>query len=360
MQIEQILKVAVRGGASDIILKVGSGPKFRFNGNLVPLSDGETITAEAMEAWISSIIPPNLKERFHKTGDIDFAMETSAGYRFRVNVYKQRQKYGIVMRVISNHIRTIEELQLPQVLRDLAMERRGLILVTGVTGSGKSTTLASMLQRINVERAAHVVTIEDPIEFNFVDAVATFTQREVGLDTMDFSSALRAALRQNPDVIFVGELRDEETCATALQAAETGHLVFSTLHTGDAVESLNRILSFFPPHHQATIRAVMASTLRAVISQRLVQRASGKGQIAAMEILVSNSFVKDSIAKGAPIETLRSAIESGHETYGMQSFDQSLLELFRQGMISEAACLEHATSASNMQLQLQGLGTFQK
>lgn len=356
MQLDKVLKVAVRGGASDIILKTGSIPKFRFNGELIPLRDGEIITPEIMRTWIKQAMPPHLTVKFETTGDADFGFQLPGGNRFRVNAYRQRQSLGMVMRVISTHIRTLEELQLPQILSDLTDEKRGLVLVTGATGSGKSTTLAAMIQKINLDRACHIVTVEDPIEFNFVDSRSTIQQREVGVDTVSFQSALRAAMRQNPDVILVGELRDKDTVETALQAADTGHLVYSTLHTLDAAESLTRILSFFPAHqHQAT-KLLLAHTLKAVISQRLVPRLDGKGQAAAIEVLVNSGTVKQAILTGENFDAINAAIRSGGDIYGMQSFDQSLLELYHAHVISRQECLAQATGKSDMELALQGVG----
>jgi len=357
MQLEQVLKVAVRGGASDVILKTGSIPKFRFNGELVPLSDGGIITPEIMRGWIKQIMPTHVAANFEASGDADFSFQLPGGNRFRVNAHRQRQALGMVMRVISNHIRTIEELQLPQVLSEIGMGKRGLILVTGATGSGKSTTLAAMIQKINTARAAHIITIEDPIEFNFIDAQSTIQQREIGVDTLNFQSALRAAMRQNPDVILVGELRDRETVETALQAADTGHLVVSTLHTHDAVESLTRLLSFFPPHQHQSIKILLAQNLKAVVSQRLVHRLDGKGQAAAVEIMINTGTIKDSIMNDDTFDSIYTAIREGGDIYGMQSFDQSLLDLYHAHIISRQECLAQASGKSDMELALQGVTT---
>jgi twitching motility protein PilT len=357
MDLEKLLKVAVRGGASDIVLKTGGLPRFRFNGELVTLSDGLPITAAIMQQWIDMMMPAHLKKRLMTSGDADFAYQSAAGYRFRVNLFRQRQTYGMVLRVISGHIRTIEELQLPAVLRSFADEKRGLILVTGATGSGKSTTLASIIQKINLERSSHIITIEDPIEFNFKDEKSTVNQREIGSDSESFGQALRAAMRQNPDVILVGELRDQETTETALMAAETGHLVFSTLHTSDAVESLSRLMSYFPPHQHASIRQKLAHTLKAVVSQRLVPRIDGRGQVAAMEIMVANATVRDAILKAEHFESLHQVIRASGDTYGMQSFDQSLLELYHQNVISKEEALKQATRKDDLQLAMRGVAS---
>ncbi len=356
MDLEKILKVAVRGGASDVLLKTGAVPRFRFNGELVSLSDGLPITAETMQAWIALVMPQHLARRLQASGDADFAFQSQAGHRFRVNLFRQRQSYGMVLRVISGHIRTIEELQLPQILHALVNEKRGLILVTGATGSGKTTTLAAMIQKINLERAAHIITIEDPIEFNFKDERSTVTQREVGIDSESFQAALRAALRQNPDVILVGELRDKETTETALMAAETGHLVLSTLHTNDAVESMSRLMSYFPTSQHLALRQMLGHSLRAVVSQRLVPRLDGRAVVAAIEVLVANAAVREILMKSESFDGLYTALRTGGATYGMQSFDDSLLALYHAGVITKETALAQATRRDDLELKIRGVG----
>lgn len=355
MDLEKILKVAVRGGASDVILKSNAIPRFRFHGELHNLSEGQIITPQVMQAWIERILPQHLHKRLTDNGDADFAFQSSAGYRFRVNIFRQSQSYGIVMRIVSDTVRTLEELQLPTKLSELALAKRGLILVTGATGSGKSTTCAAMLQKINLECAAHIITIEDPIEFRFKDERSTFQQREIGIDTNSFAIALRAALRQNPDVIFVGELRDRETIETALSAAETGHLVLSTLHTSDAVESLSRILSYFPPHQHQSIRQILAQTLKAIISQRLLSRRDNKGLVAAIEIMINNANVREIILKSEFFTDLKDVINSSGTAYGMRSFDQAILELFQQNIITRETALAQATQRSDLELIMRGI-----
>jgi len=356
MELEKILKVAIRGGASDIILKVGALPRFRFNGELVSLSDGIVMTSELIERWINDIMPTHLKERFQKSGDADFSFQSTSGNRFRVNAFRQRMQPGLVLRVISNHIRTIEELQLPAVLNSLADLRRGLILVTGATGSGKTTTLAAMIQKINTDRSAHIITIEDPIEFSFKDERSTINQREVGTDSESFGAALRGALRQNPDVILVGELRDRETTETALMAAETGHLVLSTLHTIDSIEALNRIMGYFPPHQHTSLLLLLTQTLKAVISQRLVPKKDGKGMVAANEVMIINAHIKEIMTKNDHFNGIYQAVTNGGDTYGMQTFDDSLLELYEAGLISKEETLSQASKRDDMLLRIRGVG----
>ncbi len=356
MDIERILKVAVRGGASDVILKTGSVPRFRFNGELISLSDGAVITAETMTGWVQNMLPRHLLQKLETIEDLDFSYQSKNGNRFRVNLFRQRQSYGLVMRVVSSHVKSIEELQLPAIFRDFAKEKRGLILVTGSTGSGKSTTLAAMIESINISKPAHIITIEDPIEFSFADRMSTIQQREIGVDCPSFPAALRSALRQNPDIILVGELRDRETTETALMAAETGHLVLSTLHTLDAVETMTRLLSYFPPHQHQALRIMLSTTLRAVISQRLVPRKDNKSLAAAFEILVGNAQVKECILKGEDFEKLHDAMRDGVETYGMCSFDQSLMELYKNGIISRETALSYASRKEDLRLRISGVG----
>ena len=357
MELDRVLKVAVRGGASDVLLKTGTIPRFRFNGELVGLSDGNEITPEIMQKWVEHILPPHLQQRLRTAGDVDFAYQIGTGHRFRVNLFRQRQTFGMVLRVIHPAVKSLQELQMPDILEHLANERRGLILVTGATGSGKSTTLARMVQQINIDRAAHIITIEDPIEFNFSDSCSTINQREIGSDSESFASALRAALRQNPDVILVGELRDQQTTETALMAAETGHLVLSTLHTVDAVETIMRLLSYFPASQHSVLRQMLASTLKAVISQRLVARVDGQGMVAAHEILVVNAAAQDIILRSESFANLHTVIANGSETHGMTSFDASLLALLERGVISREEALTHASQRDNMLLKMRGVST---
>lgn len=354
MQIEQILSAAVRGGASDVVLKTGAVPRFRFNGQLVALAEGEVVRPELMSAWVQQLYARKIED--NQFLDLDFAFQSREGHRFRVNVFKQRGLVGMVLRVILGHIRTMEELQLPQVMVQLTRERRGLVLVTGATGSGKSTTLASMVEKINQESRSHIITIEDPIEYLFQDRNSVIEQREVGIDTPSFSKAIRSAMRQNPDVIMVGELRDKAAVKTALQAAETGHLVLSTLHTADAPESIQRILSFFDASAQDFMRQALSQTLRAVISQRLVTRLNGAGMVPAVEILIGNPTAREAVLTG-DFHHLRDIIKEGQSAWGMQSFDQSLVWLTRNRLISREEALRHASSKGDIELELSGVSS---
>src|SRR5690606_22680480 len=295
MELNEILQVALRGGASDIHLKSGLPPIFRVDGSLFPLKDAQRLAPEDIARMIQAIMNDNQRQKFRQTNECDLAYGVPGLGRFRVNVFQQRGTIGAVFRVIPFRIQTIEQLTLPKVIEKIAMEPRGLVLVTGTTGSGKSTTLAAMIEHINQNATRHIMTIEDPIEFLIRDKRSIINQREVGVDTQSFAQALKSALRQDPDVILVGEMRDLETIGTALTAAETGHLVMSTLHTVDATETINRIISAFPPHQQQQVRLQLASVLRAVISQRLVPRADGKGRVPAVEALVCTARVRELI-----------------------------------------------------------------
>lgn len=357
MELEQLLNTAVRGGASDIILKTDRVPKFRHKGKLIPLQDGIKLELNLLEKWIKVMVPRHLQEDFDTTGDVDFSFESSSGTRFRGNAFRQSGKPALVLRVISSHIRTIEELQLPKICNKIAQLQRGLVLVCGATGSGKSTTLAAIIQKINTDRADHIITIEDPVEYSFTDAKSTVNQREVGIDTSSFKVAIRAALRQNPNVILLGELRDRETIEAALMAAETGHLVLSTLHTHDSVESLNRIISHFPQEKHNIIRMQLASTLQSVISQRLVNSADSRSMIPAFEILVVSQYIRSIILEGAKFDAIHDEIKKSGDSYGMISFDQYLFELLKKGAISKSEALKQASSPDSFKLLLSGVSS---
>src|SRR5438309_5475730 len=333
MNIDDLLRIATERKASDLHLKVGNYPHLRVDGELSPLTDQPRITAEDMLNMAFSMMSARQKQKFKETSEIDMAYGVAGLGRFRVNVFQQRGNVGVVLRVIPTIIRALDELYLPKIVEQICEMPRGLVLVTGVTGSGKSTTLAAMVDRINASRAEHIMTIEDPIELLHRDKMGFVNQREVKVDLPSFGSELRASLSQDPDVILVGEMRDLETIGTALHAAETGHMVFSTLHTLDAVETVNRIISVFPPPEQKQIRTQLASTMRAVISQRLVRRADGEGRVPAVEVLIATAYVRECILMAEKTRLLREAIAAGTSQYGMQSFDQSLWELYQHGVV---------------------------
>ena len=357
-KLDAILVEAVHQGASDIHLKVGLPPFFRINKKLFPQEKFGRLTLEDVAAFIVAVVPTEQKRReLFEKGELDISYSIPQVSRFRVNIYKQRGTFAFAFRILKTKIPSIDELGLPKKLKDIALEKRGLILVTGPTGSGKSTTIASMIDYRNQQETDVIVTIEDPIEYVFKDKKSYIVQREVGLDTMSFSSALRAALREDPDVIFVGEMRDLETIETALRAAETGHLVFSTLHTQNAKETINRIIDMFPLEGQNQIRILLASTLRAVISQRLVPRKDGKGLVAAIELLINTGAIYDAILDPEKFETINDLIAKGKQQYGMQTFDQSLLELYEKGEISKEDALKASENPSDLELKMKGIST---
>jgi twitching motility protein PilT len=357
VELNDILKIALKGGASDIHLKPGLPPMFRVDGALVPLKNGERIPPDDLQKMAFSIMNDIQRARFDETRETDLAYGIAGLGRFRVNVFQQRGTVGIVFRVIPFGVKSIEHLHLPKIIESIAMEQRGLVLVTGTTGSGKSTTLAGMIDYINSNRTCHIMTIEDPIEFLIRDRRSIVNQREIGVDTQSFANALRAALRQDPDVILVGEMRDFETIETALTAAETGHLVMSTLHTLDATETINRIISVFPPYQQKQVRLQLAAILKAVISQRLVPRADGKGRVPALEVLISTARVRECIADKDRTKELHDAIAKGFTTYGMQTFDQSLMHLVKQELVTYEEALKHVSNPDDFALRFRGIAS---
>jgi len=357
VDLNEILKIALKGGASDIHLKIGLPPMFRLDGALVPLKNGERLTIDDIQKMSSQIMNPVQKQRFEETREVDLAYGIPGLGRFRVNAFQQRGSIGVVFRVIPFGVKTLESLHLPKIISKIAMEQRGLVLVTGTTGSGKSTTLAAMIEHINANRTCHIMTIEDPIEFLIRDRRSIVNQREIGVDTLSFSSALRAALRQDPDVVLVGEMRDFETIETAITAAETGHLVMSTLHTLDATETINRIISVFPPYQQKQIRLQLSSILKAVVSQRLVPRADAKGRVPALEVLISTARVRECIGDKDRTKELNDAISKGFTTYGMQTFDQSLMQLVKQKLITYEEALLHVSNPDDFALRFRGIAS---
>ncbi len=355
MHINDLLKIAAENHASDLHLKVGSHPVIRVNGRLRPLTDQKRLIQEDTIAMAFSIMSARQKLKFKDHFEIDMAYSVPGLGRFRVNVFQQRGTVGLVLRVIPVRILNTKELLLPQVIDRISSERRGLILVTGTTGSGKSTTLAAMIDQVNSTRTEHIMTIEDPIEFLHRDKKSLVNQREVEVDTKNFALALRSALRQDPDVILVGEMRDYETIETALTASETGHLVLSTLHTLDATETVNRVISVFPPHQQKQIRLQLSAVLKAIISMRLVPKADGRGRVPAVEVLRSTPYIRDCIENKEKTKLIRDAIAAGTSQYGMQTFDQSLYNLYRQELITLEEALRQSSNPDEFKLKVAGI-----
>jgi twitching motility protein PilT len=357
MDLHQILKTGLEQDASDILLKVGVPPGFRLHGDIVPLPGAEPLTHQDLQRAADGLMDEFRRRRFESDMQADMAYETPELGRFRVNIFRQRGVLSMVIRIIPSRIRSVAELNLPPVIEKIADERRGLVLVTGTTGSGKSTTLAAMVNYINQIRACHIITIEDPIEYTHRDCLAYINQREVGYDAVDFASALKAALRQNPDVILVGEMRDLETIETAIMAAETGHLVMSTLHTLDAPETITRTISAFPEDQRDQARLILSSVVKGVISQRLIPRADGQGLVPATEVMVSSARVREYIADKVKARDLREVIAQGHTSYGMQTFDQSLMGLYRSGLITYDEALQNASNPADFALKVRGIAS---
>ncbi|HEX8291021.1 MAG TPA: type IV pilus twitching motility protein PilT [Pyrinomonadaceae bacterium] len=355
VKIDEFLRVAAAFGASDLHCKAGSQPFMRIGGELRPISTAPRLTQEDTLDMAFSMMSNRQKQRFKEVSEADIAYGVSGLGRFRANIFQQRGTVGMVLRVIPDKVRSITELGLPPVIERIAEEQRGLVLVTGTTGSGKSTTLASIIDHINSNRGGHIITIEDPIEFLHRDKKSFVTQREVDVDTRSFAEALRGALRQDPDVILVGEMRDHETIETALTAAETGHLVLSTLHTLDATETVRRIVSSFPPHLQKSVRIQLAGILRAVVSMRLVRAAEGAGRVPSAEIMVSTGLIRDYVINEEKTALIRDAIAAGTSQYGMQTFDQSLFSLHQSGLISLEEALRGSSNPDEFRLRVAGI-----
>jgi twitching motility protein PilT len=354
MHVNDLLKVSVERGASDMHLKAGGYPMMRVRGQLAPLSQ-ERLTHEDMAAILQTVLPTESREKFKEAREMDLAYSVAGLGRFRCNAFQQRGTLGMTFRVIPMRVMSIQELLLPPVLKTISQGERGLVLVTGTTGSGKSTTLAAMIDEINTTQTANIMTIEDPIEYLHRDKRSIICQREVGTDTASFPQALRSALRQDPDVILVGEMRDFETIETALTAAETGHLVFSTLHTLDATETINRIIAVFPPHQQQQIRIQLSNVLRAVVSQRLLPRADGRGRVPAIEVMIATPFIRDCILDRDKTNQIRGAIAQGTSQYGMQTFDQSIFFLYEQQLVTADEALRWASNPDEFRLRMQGI-----
>jgi len=344
----------VQRNASDLLLKVGRPPTVRVNGELNAL-EMQPVKPEDLKLLAEQVMTPRQVKEFAEKKEADFAIGVPGVGRFRTNVYQQRGTLAFAFRAIPYEVKTIAELHLPAVLEEISLKPRGLVLVTGITGSGKSTALAAMINHINQNRRVNVITIEDPIEFLHRDVMSNISQREVGSDTLSFAAALRHVLRQDPDVILVGEIRDMETLDTALKAADTGHLVFSTLHTTDATQTLNRIISFYPPHQHQEVRMVLATALQAVVSLRLVPRADGRGRVPGAEVLINTAAVADNIRDIEKALNIPDLIAEGTVSYGMQSFDQSLMKWYKEGMISYESALFYSTNPSEFALRVSGV-----
>jgi twitching motility protein PilT len=354
MTLKQMLEEMLSTKASDLHIRIGVKPSLRIDGVLRPLED-EPITPQRMEEVMNQILTEEQNKRFLQRNELDLALSVSKMGRFRINFYRQRGTVGVAIRAVNTIIPSFEELNLPPVLRKLADSRRGLIILTGTTGSGKSTTLAAMIDHINSTRTENILTIEDPIEYMHRNKKSIIAQREIGGDTESFVTALRHAFRQDPDVILVGEIRDQETMSIALTASDTGHLVLTTLHTLNALETVNRIISFFPPHQHQQIRLLLSSTLKAVVCQRLLPRSDAPGRVPAVEVLVNTGLVKEYIVDPLKTPLIIELIESGAIQYGMQSFDQSIMHLYKRNMISYEEALVQATNPDDFELRVKGV-----
>jgi len=357
VNLDDLLKAALRLGASDIHLKVNRTPVFRIHGKLVQLKEAPPITEENNIEIANQIMNEWQQEKFKENLEMDLAYSISGLSRFRVNIFQQRGTLSIAIRAIPYEILNFDNLNLPSVIKSIADEERGLVIVTGTTGSGKSTTLASIIDYINSSKARHIITIEDPIEYTQNDKLSYINQREIGIDTKSFKNALRASLREDPDVILVGEMRDLETMEICMSAAETGHLVFTTLHTLDAQETINRILTVFPVHQHNQVRYQLAQVLKAILSQRLMPRADGKGRVPAVEVLLGTSRVRDLIATPERTKEITQALAEGNLHYGMQTFDQCLFDLFTKKLITYEEAMRQATNKDDLALRIQGVTT---
>ena len=354
MNLKQMLVEMLNRKASDLHIRVGIRPHLRVNGTLEPIAtDPDSI--ESMEAIVSQILNEKQRERFYRKNEMDLALSVAKLGRFRINLFRQRGTAGIAIRAVNTQVPVIADLNLPPIIGDLSRESRGLIIVTGTTGSGKSTTLASLIEEMNANRAVNIMTIEDPIEYIYRDKKAIISQREVGGDTESFAAALRHAFRQDPDSILIGEVRDMETMSIALTAADTGHLVMTTLHTLNAVETLSRIVSFFPPHQHQQIRLLLAGTLKSIVCQRLLARADMPGRVPALEILIGTAAIRECIIDADRTSDIPDLIAEGSVQYGMQTFDQSIMKLYKSGMISFEEAMTQASNPDDFDLRLKGI-----
>lgn len=357
LDLHELLRLAIERDASDLHLKVGMPPVLRINHEIMPLQDRPRLALADLEAVIALVTTERQRQQFAKRRELDLGYGVPGLGRFRANLYQQRGTPGIAFRVVPLEIQSIEQLNLPPILAKLAMEPRGMILVTGTAGSGKSTSLAAMIDHINAHRTGHVLTIEDPIEFLHRDRRCLISQREVGIDTDSFADALRSALRQDPDVILLGEMRDFETVSTAILAAETGHLILSTLHTIDAAETINRIIAIFPPYQHKQIRLQLASVLRGIVSMRLIARADGQGRVPAVEVMVTTATVRECIVDPDKTRKIVEVISVGMSEYGMQTFDQSLMSLYQRGLVTYEEALRWSTNPNDFALRVRGIET---
>ncbi|MGH8015220.1 MAG: type IV pilus twitching motility protein PilT [Candidatus Zixiibacteriota bacterium] len=354
MTLKQMLVEMLNRKASDLHIRVGIRPHLRVNGALEQINT-EPISIESMEKNVAQILNEKQQERFYRKNEMDLALSVAKLGRFRINLFRQRGTTGIAIRAVSTVVPSFEELHLPPVIKKLTEERRGLIIVTGTTGSGKSTTLAAIIEHMNATRSDNIITTEDPIEYIYRDKKSIIAQREVGGDTETFASSLRHAFRQDPDTILIGEVRDLETISIALTAADTGHLVLTTLHTLNVVETITRIISFFPPHQHQQIRLLLAGTLKAIICQRLLARCDSPGRVPAIEAMVTSGAIKDCIINADKTINIPDLMEQGSVQYGMQTFDQSIMKIYKLGLISFEEAIQHASNPDDFDLRLKGI-----
>ena len=354
MTLKQMLVEMLNRKASDLHLRVGTRPHLRVNGLLEQIMS-EPVTIDEMEQIVSQILSEKQRERFYRKNEMDLALSVAKLGRFRINLYRQRGTTAIAIRAVNTEVPSFEELNLPPIIKSLSEENRGLVVLTGTTGSGKSTTLAAILDEMNTNRPLSILTVEDPIEYIYRDKKSIIAQREVGGDTDTFASALRHAFRQDPDVVLIGEVRDLETMSIALTAADTGHLVCTTLHTLNAVETITRIISFFPPHQHQQIRLLLAGTIKAIVCQRLIPRSDMPGRVPALEILVNSGAIRDCIMDPDKLVDIHELLEQGGPQYGMQSFDQAIMKLHKQGLVSFEDAMKSATNPDDLDLRLKGI-----
>jgi twitching motility protein PilT len=353
MNLKQILVEMLKRKASDLHIRVGIRPHLRVHGLLEQINT-EPFTIDDLENIVGQILNDKQQERFRRKNEMDLALSVAKLGRFRINLFRQRGTIGIAIRSVNTVIPSFEELNLPETIQKLSMEKRGLIVITGTTGSGKSTTLASMIEYINTNRMNNVLTVEDPIEYIYRDKQCIIAQREVGADTESFATSLRHALRQDPDIILIGEIRDIDTMSIALTAADTGHLVLTTLHTMNTIETISRIISFYPPHQHQQIRLLLAGTLKAIVCQRLLSRCDTPGRVPALEILISTAAVRDYLLDSEKTSAIHDLVEDGTQ-YGMMSFDQSIMRLYKEGMISFEEAMNQCSNQDDFDMRVRGI-----